>query len=110
MVSPPQTGVALGVALLVFSHYHLDHVGGIVGVFHGRTVDQVVTGPLALPAGGVELVHSVLATHHLTIGAAPVGRTVHWIRPDRGRTMVRAVCGRAAASIVGAPHAHRGAL
>ena len=25
------------VALLVFTHYHLDHVGGIVGVFHGRT-------------------------------------------------------------------------
>ncbi len=48
------------VALLVFTHYHLDHVGGIVGVFHGRTVEQVVTGPLALPAGGVELVRQVL--------------------------------------------------
>jgi competence protein ComEC len=64
------------VALVVFTHYHLDHVGGIVGVFHGRTVEQVVTGPLALPAGGVALVHSVLAAHHLTIGAAPIGSTV----------------------------------
>jgi competence protein ComEC len=61
------------VALLVFTHYHLDHVGGIVGVFHGRRVERVITGPLALPASGVELVHSVLAAHHLTIGAAPVG-------------------------------------
>jgi competence protein ComEC len=64
------------VALLVFSHYHLDHVGGIVGVFHGRTVETVVTGPLALPAAGVELVHSVLAQHDLAIGQAPVGSTV----------------------------------
>jgi competence protein ComEC len=61
------------IALLVFTHYHLDHVGGIVGVFHGRRVERVITGPLALPASGVELVHSVLAAHHLTIGAAPVG-------------------------------------
>ena len=37
------------VALLVFSHYHLDHVGGIVGVFHDRPVDRVITGPLAEP-------------------------------------------------------------
>jgi competence protein ComEC len=64
------------VALLVFTHYHLDHVGGIVGVFHGRTVQQVVTGPLAEPAGGVSLVHSVLIAHHLTMGAAPIGTTV----------------------------------
>ena len=34
------------VALLVFTHYHLDHVGGIVGVFHGRTVEQVVIDAL----------------------------------------------------------------
>ncbi len=64
------------IALLVFTHYHLDHVGGIAGVFHGRSVKQVVTGPLALPAGGVQLVHSVLAAHGLTIGQAPVGSSV----------------------------------
>ncbi len=64
------------VALLVFSHYHLDHVGGISGVFHARTVDEVVTGPLALPAAGAELVHATLAEHGLGIGLAPVGRAV----------------------------------
>lgn len=63
------------IALLVFSHYHLDHVGGIAGVFHGRTVDRVITGPLAEPAAGVELVHSVLAAHGLTISTPTPGTT-----------------------------------
>jgi competence protein ComEC len=61
------------IALLVFSHYHLDHVGGIDGVFHGRQVDQVITGPLAEPASGVELVHAALAAHGLTISTPAVG-------------------------------------
>ncbi len=42
------------IALLVFTHYHLDHVGGLAGVLHDRTVDRVVTGPLAEPASGVQ--------------------------------------------------------
>jgi len=64
------------VPLLVFSHYHLDHVGGIAGVFRGRTVRQVVTGPLSLPQTGVDLVHSTLRAHNLAIGIAPVGAAV----------------------------------
>jgi competence protein ComEC len=63
------------VALLVFTHYHLDHVGGIAGVFHGRAVHAVITGPSALPAGGVDLVRTVLRAHHLSIGQAPVGQS-----------------------------------
>jgi competence protein ComEC len=63
------------VALLVFSHYHLDHVGGIAGVFHDRHVERVVTGPLAEPVSGVELVHGVLAAHGLTISTPAVGNT-----------------------------------
>ncbi len=64
------------VPLLIFSHYHLDHVGGIGGVFEGRTVHQVLTGPLALPSTGVDLVAKTLRAHGLPIGAAPVGSTV----------------------------------
>lgn len=61
------------VPLLIFSHYHLDHVGGIVGVFHGRHVGQVVTGPLADPKSGVRLVHDVLAGHGLAISTPVAG-------------------------------------
>jgi competence protein ComEC len=64
------------VALLLLSHYHLDHVGGIAGVFHGRSVAQVITGPLAEPASGVEIVHNVLAEHGLTVGQAVVGSSL----------------------------------
>jgi competence protein ComEC len=64
------------IPLLVLSHYHLDHVGGIEGVFHGRRVDQVITGPLAQPAAGFDLVHTTLAAHRMTIGQAPVGHSV----------------------------------
>jgi competence protein ComEC len=64
------------VPMLLFSHYHLDHVGGIVGVFRGRTVHQVLTGPLALPVSGVELVANTLRSHRLAITPAPIGSLV----------------------------------
>jgi competence protein ComEC len=61
------------VPLLLLSHYHVDHVGGIAGVFHGRHVGRVVTGPLSEPASGVEIVRDVLDDHGLTVESAPVG-------------------------------------
>lgn len=63
------------IPLLVFSHYHLDHVGGLAGTLHDRTVDRVITGPLAAPASGVELVHKLLAPRGLTVEVPPVGAT-----------------------------------
>jgi competence protein ComEC len=62
------------VPLLVFTHYHLDHVGGIVGVFHGRAVGSVITGPLADPQSGVDLVRDTLRAHGLTIGTGQPGQ------------------------------------
>ncbi len=61
------------IALLAFTHYHLDHVGGLAGVLHDRTIDRVVTGPLAEPASGVQLVAGLLATRHLAISTPAVG-------------------------------------
>jgi competence protein ComEC len=60
------------VPLLIFSHYHLDHVGGIAGIFHGRRVGRVLTGPLPDPPSGVQLVRSALLAHGLhTVTPAP---------------------------------------
>jgi competence protein ComEC len=61
------------VPMLIFSHYHLDHVGGIVGVFHGRHVGRVLTGPLPDPPSGVQLVRSVLLAHGLHTVTPPLG-------------------------------------
>ncbi|MCU1658654.1 MAG: competence protein ComEC [Pseudonocardiales bacterium] len=67
----------LGVAdvpLLAISHYHLDHVAGIVGVFHGRHVGRVITGPLAQPFSGEKLVHDTVAAHRLGVGVVAAGQ------------------------------------
>lgn len=63
------------IALLLFSHYHLDHVGGLAGVLHDRRVDRVFTGPAAEPASGVELVRDLLAPRGLSVAVPPVGAT-----------------------------------
>ncbi|WP_433535274.1 ComEC/Rec2 family competence protein [Micromonospora sp. CA-249363] len=40
------------VSLLVVSHFHLDHVGGVAGVFRGRRVAAVLTPSSTDPASG----------------------------------------------------------
>jgi competence protein ComEC len=68
------------VPLLVLSHDHLDHVGGLSGVFHDRHVARVVTSPLAEPTSGNRLVSDVLARHGLRPVALGVG-----VQLDAGR-------------------------
>jgi competence protein ComEC len=63
------------VPLLVISHFHADHVGGVTGVFQGRRVTEVATTALAEPAEGRA---KVLAA------AAGAGATV--VVPDPGWT------------------------
>ena len=48
------------IALLVLTHFHLDHVGGIVGALHGRAVDRALVSPLAEPPEGVRMVQRAL--------------------------------------------------
>ena len=54
------------VPLLVITHLHQDHVGGVAGVLHGRSVDRVVTGPLDEPAAGLHLLLGLLGQRRLT--------------------------------------------
>jgi competence protein ComEC len=44
------------VPLLVISHFHVDHVGGVAGVFRGRAVGVVVTTDPPEPVAGREAV------------------------------------------------------
>jgi competence protein ComEC len=75
----------LGVAevpLLAITHDHLDHIGGIAGVFHGRRVGAVITGPSAEPAAGAQTVHREAAEHGLPVrvpapGASATVGAVH---------------------------------
>ncbi|MEO8889538.1 MAG: ComEC/Rec2 family competence protein [Jatrophihabitantaceae bacterium] len=61
------------IALLVFTHFHLDHVGGISGALHERHVGRVVAGPLADPAAGVHDVDAALAPRRLTVSTPSPG-------------------------------------
>jgi competence protein ComEC len=62
------------VPLLVLTHLHLDHVGGIDGVLRGRHVGAVVTGPLREPATGLHVVEHALRAHALTLGSVAAGQ------------------------------------
>ena len=64
------------IALLVFTHYHLDHVGGIAGALHDRRVEHVIAGPLLEPASGVEVVRDALAPRGLTVTSPAPGTTL----------------------------------
>ncbi|RIV35631.1 ComEC/Rec2 family competence protein [Micromonospora radicis] len=61
------------VPLLVVSHLHVDHTGGVAGVFRGRRVDLVLTPQWPEPATGRDLVHDAAATGRTPLVAAPAG-------------------------------------
>jgi competence protein ComEC len=61
------------IPLLVLTHMHLDHVGGLSGVLHDRQIGQVVTSPLADPASGHRLVVDVLGRRGLQPRAISAG-------------------------------------
>jgi competence protein ComEC len=70
---------ALGIRhipLLVVTHAHLDHVGGLSGALHDRQVDRVLTSPLRDPMGGYRLESAVLGSRGLVAGSVVSGTAV----------------------------------
>jgi competence protein ComEC len=61
------------VPLLIISHFHADHVGGIDGVFSGRSVAAVVTPAHPEPAPGRRLVVAAAAARHAPVRTAAAG-------------------------------------
>ncbi|WP_375501672.1 ComEC/Rec2 family competence protein [uncultured Jatrophihabitans sp.] len=64
------------VPLLIFTHMHADHVGGIVGVGHGRRVGQILAGPLGDPESGLLLVRRFAAGRHLSLRTPAPGTAI----------------------------------
>jgi competence protein ComEC len=61
------------VPLLVISHFHADHVGGVAGVFRGRRVGTVVTTAWPEPAAARSLVEEAAAQHGAPVHRAQPG-------------------------------------
>lgn len=60
----------LGVAslpLVLLTHLHLDHIGGLGGALRGRSIGQVMAGPLPDPASGASIVAHVAGERHRTV-------------------------------------------
>jgi competence protein ComEC len=61
------------VAVLVVSHFHADHVGGVGGVFRGREVSAVIGPDWPEPAAGRAAVEEAAAAAGVTVQAAGPG-------------------------------------
>lgn len=78
-----QLGVRV-VPLLVLTHFHADHVGGLSGVLDGRDVGLVLVSPMASPAAEASSVRQLIGTEPTArIQVALVGESfdlagLHW--------------------------------
>ncbi|MGC5052731.1 ComEC/Rec2 family competence protein [Micromonospora sp. DT48] len=82
------------VPLLVISHFHVDHAGGVAGIFRGRRVDTVLIPQWSEPAVGRDLVRDAAAAHDVSVVPAPAG----W----------RYRAGAVELTVLGPPHPMRG--
>ncbi|MEU2619892.1 ComEC/Rec2 family competence protein [Streptomyces sp. NPDC007157] len=61
------------VPLVVLTHFHADHVGGLPGVLRGRTVAQIETTGFEEPAEQAEFVRREAAEHRIPLTHAVAG-------------------------------------
>ncbi len=62
------------VSLLVLTHFHEDHVGGLAGLLGNRPVAAAVVSPLADPEDAADDVQAQLARHAVPVHTAVVGQ------------------------------------
>jgi len=61
------------VPLLIITHFHADHVDGLVGVLQHRHVGQLWVSPLAPPGPLAAVVKQQVAAHGIPVNAPPSG-------------------------------------
>jgi competence protein ComEC len=67
-----QVGVE-AIPLLVLTHYHADHVGGLEGLLGSRPVGRVIVSPMSSPAATAEAIRAELAHLGIPVSAAAAG-------------------------------------
>ena len=63
---------------IVLTHFHADHVDGLPGVLHGRTVRQILTSPVAEPAFQVREVKGWAAAADIPMQPLYPGDQLRW--------------------------------
>ncbi|MEW2505013.1 ComEC/Rec2 family competence protein [Amycolatopsis sp. NPDC047767] len=66
------------IPLLVLSHLHADHIGGLSSVFDGRAVGAIAVGPGRAPAWAWQQVSQEAATHHVPLLELSDGQRLDW--------------------------------
>ncbi|WP_203567153.1 ComEC/Rec2 family competence protein [Aestuariimicrobium ganziense] len=93
------------VPLLVLTHFHADHIGGVEAVLASRRVGLVLTSPLLSPAATADSVSTTARSHGASVRPAATGERLHvgsatWTTLQAGSTAtVLAVVDRAESSV-----------
>ncbi len=74
------------IPLVVLTHLHADHVGGLAGVLDGRSVGAVATGPLRLPPDVLDGVRELTRDHDVPLVDLAAGASLRW--PELGLQVV----------------------
>jgi competence protein ComEC len=64
------------VPLLVLTHFHADHIGGVAGVLGGRRVDAVLASPYPQPPEGYRAVVEAAAARHIPVSTPAYGQVI----------------------------------
>jgi competence protein ComEC len=65
-------------SLVVISHLHADHLGGLAAALAGRAVGAVAVGPVHQPRWADEQVSRVSAEHHVPVVELRTGQRLDW--------------------------------
>ncbi|WP_310964189.1 ComEC/Rec2 family competence protein [Nocardioides terrisoli] len=61
------------IPLVLLTHFHADHVGGLSGVLDGRQVGAIEVSPYAVPEAGAQMVRGLAARDHVPVVTAQYG-------------------------------------
>ncbi|OZM79003.1 ComEC/Rec2 family competence protein [Pseudonocardia sp. MH-G8] len=67
-----------GISLVVLSHLHADHVGGLAGALRGRAVAGVAVGPVREPAWALRDIADAAAGAGAPVVALVAGKRLEW--------------------------------